>query len=47
MNDKITKVGVAVMILKDGKVLLSKRRGSHGEGEYSFPGGHLELYGII
>ena len=36
------EVGVGVMILKDGKVLLGKRRGSHGEGEYSFPGGHLE-----
>ena len=36
------KVGVGVMILKDGKVLLGKRKGSHGEGEYAFPGGHLE-----
>lgn len=30
------------MILKDGKVLLGKRRGSHGESEFAFPGGHLE-----
>lgn len=36
------KVGIGIMILKDGKVLLGKRKGSHGEGEYSFPGGHLE-----
>jgi len=36
------KVGIGVMIFKDGKVLLGKRKGSHGRGEYAFPGGHLE-----
>ena len=36
------KVGVGVMIMKDGKVLFGKRKGSHGEGKYAFPGGHLE-----
>ena len=40
--ENIPKVGIGVMILKDGKVLVSKRKGSHGSGEYAFPGGHLE-----
>lgn len=40
-NDR-PKVGVGVMIFKDSKVLMCQRKGSHGEGEYSFPGGHLE-----
>ena len=42
MQENKPKVGVGVMILREGKVLLGKRKGSHGEGEYSFPGGHLE-----
>jgi 8-oxo-dGTP diphosphatase len=36
------KIGIGVMIIKDGKVLLGKRKGSHGEGEYAWPGGHME-----
>lgn len=39
---KEPRVGVGIMILKEGKVLLGKRRGSHGAGEYAFPGGHLD-----
>lgn len=44
MSEEIQKpkVGVGIMILKDGKVLLGKRKGSFGAGEYAFPGGHLE-----
>jgi len=37
------KVGVGVILKKDGKVLIGKRRGSHGEGTWAFPGGHLEF----
>ncbi len=42
MDQNYPKVGVGVMIFKDGKVLLTMRKGSHGAGTYSFPGGHLE-----
>ncbi len=42
MDNPQTKIGIGVMIFKDGKVLLGKRNGSHGAGEHAFPGGHLE-----
>ncbi|HAU29452.1 MAG TPA: DNA mismatch repair protein MutT [Rhodospirillaceae bacterium] len=42
MEGQAPKVGIGLMILKDGRVLLGKRKGSHGTGEYAFPGGHLE-----
>lgn len=36
-------VGVLVILKYKDNVLLGKRKGSHGHGEWSFPGGHLEL----
>jgi 8-oxo-dGTP diphosphatase len=36
-------VGVLVILKCNNKVLLGKRKWSHGHGEWSFPGGHLEL----
>jgi len=45
MKDKkeYPKTGIAVMIMKDDKVLLGKRKGARGAGDYAFPGGKLEM----
>ncbi len=37
------QVGVGVVFIRDGRVLLGRRQGSHGEGEWGSAGGHLEL----
>lgn len=36
------RIGIGVMVIKDGKVLIGKRKGSHGDGEWAWPGGHME-----
>lgn len=41
--DNRPKIGVGVIIIKDGRILLGKRKNAHGEGSWSFPGGHLEF----
>ena len=42
-NRPLPKVGIGVIIEKNGKVLLGKRKSVHGDGHYALPGGHLEL----
>lgn len=37
------RVGVGVIIQRNQKILLGKRLNAHGEGTWSFPGGHLEM----
>ena len=36
-------VGVSVLIRKENKILLGKRKNSHGAGTWAPPGGHVEL----
>ena len=36
-------VGIAVIVIKDNRVLLGKRKNAHGSGTWAFPGGHLEF----
>jgi len=36
------KVGVGVYIIKDNTLLMGLRKGTHGEGDWCPPGGHLE-----
>mmetsp|Transcript_23572 Transcript_23572/g.45949 ORF Transcript_23572/g.45949 Transcript_23572/m.45949 type:complete len:191 (+) Transcript_23572:37-609(+) len=47
-KQKHVKVGVGTIVFRRGQnndlmVLLGRRKGSHGEGKYALPGGHLEL----
>ncbi len=39
----VPQVGVGVLIFRESKLLLGRRKGSHGDGCWSAPGGHLEF----
>lgn len=42
MSTKKVGVGVACFVLKDGKFLMGQRKGSHGAGTWTVPGGWQE-----
>jgi mutator protein MutT len=41
-DEKRPYIGVAVIVVREGRVLLGKRKNAHGAGSWQFPGGHLE-----
>ena len=42
MNNRTPHVGVAVLIPRDGKILVGKRAAGAGVGHWGTPGGHLD-----
>lgn len=43
MSENSVRVGIGVFVFKNAKFLMQKRQGSHGQGTWSVPGGHLEF----
>lgn len=43
MNEKIVRVGLAVYILRENKILMLLRKGKHAPDFWGLPGGHLEF----
>ena len=43
MEANYPRIGVGVIIERDKRVLLVKRKNAHGAGSWSTPGGHLEF----
>ena len=40
---QIPRIGVGVIVMRQGRVLLGQRIGAHGAGTWALPGGHLEF----
>jgi 8-oxo-dGTP diphosphatase len=38
MTAPVTRVGVGVLVVRNGRVLLGQRQGSHGAGTWALPG---------
>ena len=44
MEKEKPSVAVSVFVIREGKILLGKRKGKVGDGFWGLPGGKLELY---
>ncbi len=40
---EVPRVGIGILVLRDGKMLLGLRKGSHGANTWAAAGGHLEF----
>lgn len=43
MAGNVVRVGMGIFVFKDGKFLMLQRKGAHGAGSWSIPGGHIEF----
>ena len=43
MNTNVPRVGIGIFVFKNHKFIMGCRKGAHGEGTWSVPGGHLEF----
>jgi 8-oxo-dGTP diphosphatase len=43
MDKERPKVGIGVVVVRDGKILIGERLDGHGKNTYMIPGGHLEF----
>ena len=43
MEKQRPKIGIGIIIVRNGKILIGERIGNHGAGTFMIPGGHLEF----
>ncbi|OGD61850.1 hypothetical protein A2160_00985 [Candidatus Beckwithbacteria bacterium RBG_13_42_9] len=43
IKNQFPRLGIGILILRNKKILMLKRQGSHGAGQWNLPGGHLEF----